>query len=144
MDVLFAIFLAGHGLIHLLGFAKAFGLAELPQLTHPVAPLMGVLWLMAALLFMATAASLFVWPRAWWAVGACAIVLSMCAVVASWTDARFGALANLIALAGVAFGFLALGPGSLRAAFDREIDGRLGAAAPIEPLTLQDVAHLPA
>ena len=34
-----------HGLIHLLGFAKAFRFAELPQLTQPISPLVGVLWL---------------------------------------------------------------------------------------------------
>jgi ssRNA-specific RNase YbeY (16S rRNA maturation enzyme) len=31
MTVLFAIVLVVHGLIHLLGFAEAFGLAELPS-----------------------------------------------------------------------------------------------------------------
>ena len=31
-----AVLLAVHGLIHLMGFAKAFGYAELPQLTQPV------------------------------------------------------------------------------------------------------------
>jgi hypothetical protein len=48
MAVVFASFLALHGLIHLLGFAKAFGLARLPQLTQPIGPLLGLLWLMAA------------------------------------------------------------------------------------------------
>jgi hypothetical protein len=43
----FAALLAIHGLIHLLGFAKAFELAPLPQLREPIQPLMGVLWLAA-------------------------------------------------------------------------------------------------
>ena len=37
--------LAGHGLLHLLGVAKAFGLVALPQLTQPIAPGRGLLWL---------------------------------------------------------------------------------------------------
>jgi hypothetical protein len=36
MTVAFALFLVAHGLIHLLGVAKAFGLAELPQLRQPI------------------------------------------------------------------------------------------------------------
>jgi hypothetical protein len=32
MAMAFAVLLVAHGLIHLLGFAKAFGFAELPQL----------------------------------------------------------------------------------------------------------------
>ena len=46
MTVVFAVVLVVHGLIHVLGFVKAFGLADLPQLTQPVSPSLGVLWLL--------------------------------------------------------------------------------------------------
>ena len=36
-----------HGLIHLMGFAKAFGYADLPQLSQPISREWGVLWLLA-------------------------------------------------------------------------------------------------
>jgi hypothetical protein len=55
MTVVFATILVVHGLIHLLGFAKAFGLAALPQLRQPISPFLGVLWLIGALLFFAAA-----------------------------------------------------------------------------------------
>ena len=106
MARVFALLLIIHGLIHLLGFAKAFRLAELTQLTQPISPLFGLLWLAASLLFIATAVCLFVWPRWWWAVGAVAVSVSMIAVSQSWTDARVGALANLVVLIGLIFGFL--------------------------------------
>jgi hypothetical protein len=144
VTVVFAIVLVVHGLIHLLGFAKAFGWAELPQLTVPISPFVGVLWLIGALLFLAAAGSLFVWPRWWWAIGACAIVVSMVAIVPSWTDAKFGALANLIALVGVVVGFLAQGPTSLRAAYERDVDHALVEVAPAEPIADAELAHLPA
>jgi prepilin signal peptidase PulO-like enzyme (type II secretory pathway) len=134
MTVVFAIVLVVHGLIHVLGFVKAFGLAELRQLTQPVSPSLGALWLLAALLFLAAAAALFVWPRGWWAIGACAIVVSMFLVVPSWTDAKFGALANLVALIGVVFGFLAQGPASLRAAYERDLERALARVTPAEPI----------
>ena len=53
-----AVLLAVHGLIHFMGFAKAFGYAELPQLTQPVSREMGFLWLAAGLLVIATAVAL--------------------------------------------------------------------------------------
>ena len=144
MTVVFTFVLVVHGLIHVLGFVKAFGLAELPQLTQPVSPSLGVLWLLAALLFLAAAAALFVWPRGWWAIGACAIVVSMFVIVPSWTDAKFGAIGNLVALTGVIFGFLAQGPVSLRAAYERDVHRTLAHVAPAEPVSDEDLARLPA
>jgi len=144
MTVIMSIVLAVHGLIHLLGFAKAFRLADLPQLTQPISPWLGALWLLAALLFLAAAAALFAWPRGWWAIGACAIAVSTFVIGLSWTDAKFGALANLVALIGVVFGFLAQGPVSLRAAYDRDVDRALARLAPVEAITDADLARLPA
>jgi Family of unknown function (DUF6544) len=146
MTIAFAIVVVVHGLIHLLGVAKAFGLADLPQLTQPVAPAMGVLWLIAAGLFLATAGSLFLWPRGWWALGAAAVVVSTIAIVPSWTDAKAGALVNLVVLAGVVIGFLAEGPVSLRASYDRQVDRGFADAAPAAPagsITEADLAPLP-
>ncbi len=106
MKVLFAAFLALHGLIHLMGTAKAFGIAEIPQLTQRIDRPMGVLWLLAATLLVLTAICLFTWPRWWWVVGAGAIVVSQVAIVTSWSDARYGTIANIIALVGVGLGLL--------------------------------------
>jgi hypothetical protein len=143
MTTVFAIVLVVHGLVHLVGFVKAFGLADLPQLTQPISPLPGALWLLAALLFVSAAAALFVWPRGWWAIGACAIVVSMVVILPSWTDAKFGAIGNLVALIAVVFGFLAQGPVSLRAAYERDVDRALAHLAPAEPVSDEDLARLP-
>ena len=144
MRLTFAIVLGVHGLIHLLGFAKAVGFAELPQLTRPIPPVMGLIWLVAGLLFLLTAGALSVWPRWWWAIGAGAIAVSMVAIVPSWVDAKFGALANVIALVGVVFGFLADGPVSQRAAYEREVAARLRPRADVDVLTEADLTPLPA
>ena len=45
-----------HGLIHLMGFAKGFGYAALPQLTQPISRAWGLAWLAAALLVTTSAA----------------------------------------------------------------------------------------
>lgn len=140
-------FLVVHGLIHLVGVAKAFGLARLPQLTQPVSPQLGLLWLAAATLFVAAAIALFVWPRWWWAIGAAAIAASTLAIVPSWSDARVGVVANLIALVGVGVGYLASGPPSLRAEYDSDVAALLARTdhtAIADPITDADLVTLPA
>jgi hypothetical protein len=101
MRMAFAVFLALHGLIHLLGVAKAFGVAELPQLTQPISPVFGTLWLTAALLFVGSAVAVLLWPRGWWALGICGVLVSSLAIVPVWSDAKFGAAANAIVLIGI-------------------------------------------
>jgi hypothetical protein len=144
MATALALLLAAHGLIHFLGFAKAFQLADLPQLTQPISPLAGALWFGSALLFLAAAGSLSISARPrWWAIAACALVISLVVIFISWNDAKFGLLPNLAVLAAIVFGFLTQGPTSLRAEYDRDTDR--GLARPVEsrPITEADLAHLP-
>jgi hypothetical protein len=143
MKILFAVFLVVHGLIHLMGTVKAFGVAEIPQLTQQIAGPVGILWLLAAALFLVAAISLFTWPQWWWVVGAGAIGVSQAAIVASWSDARYGTIANVIVLVGVALGFLSQGPSSFRAEYDRETAQGLGRAVATPLLTEADLAPLP-
>ncbi len=58
MRVVLAAVLVIHGAIHLMGVAKAFGLAELPQLKQPISTPMGAGWGVAALLFLPIALAL--------------------------------------------------------------------------------------
>lgn len=143
MKSLFAIFLVVHGLVHLLGAAKAFEWGEIPQLTQPISRPVGALWLTAATLLLATAVSLFTWPRWWWAVGAGAVIVSQIALATSWSDARYGTIANAIALAAIALGFLSQGPWSFRAEYERDVERRLGRAAASRMLTEGDLVLLP-
>jgi hypothetical protein len=113
---LLAAFLFVHGLIHLLGVAKAWRLAELPQLSQPISPMLGWLWLAASLLFGATAVCLLAYPRWWWLIGVFAVGISMIVIVPSWADAKFGAVANAIVLAALIVAFLTHEPTSLGAA----------------------------
>ncbi|MHA6781922.1 DUF6544 family protein [Pseudonocardia saturnea] len=124
-----------HGLLHLLGFAKAFGLADLPQLNQTGSPPVGVLWLVAALLCLTAAAALFLAPRRWWTVGALAVVVSQAAIGTAWVDAMVGTVANVLLLVAVLHGFASRGPLSLRA----EYEHHLAHAWP--PTTPQDVTE---
>lgn len=50
--IIFAFIVIVHGLIHLMGFIKAFKLAEINQLTQNISKPTGLLWLLSALLFI--------------------------------------------------------------------------------------------
>jgi hypothetical protein len=141
--VLFAALLGIHGLIHLLGAAKGLGVAEIPLLTQPIDKPLGFLWLLAAALLVVTAVSPFAWPGRWWVVGACAVVASQVVILTSWADARYGTIANVILLVGVALGFLAQGPWSFRAEYDRESSQGRDRAVATPLLTEADLAPLP-
>jgi hypothetical protein len=143
MKWLFAGLLLIHGLIHLMGFAKAYGYAELPQLTQPISRPLGLVWLGSAGLFLATLVALFAWPRGWWLIGVVALVTSQAAIIPSWTDAKFGTLANGIVLAGVVYGFASNGPTSFRSEFERAVGAGLMRSTSQPILTEADLAPLP-
>jgi Family of unknown function (DUF6544) len=95
-----ALLLIVHGLAHLMGFAKAFGYAELPQLAH-VTRQAGVGWLAAALLMSACAFLVVGWPTVWWGVGLIAILASQIVIATAWRDAWAGTILNVVVLGAV-------------------------------------------
>ena len=139
----FSLVMAVHGLLHLLGFAKAFGMASLPQLTVFISRPMGLLWLVAALALLSAAVALHAAPRWWWAMGAVALLLSQVSIASSWADAQFGTLANVLVLAGVVLGALATGPWSLKAEYEREVERGLARTQAQPPVTEADLVALP-
>lgn len=143
MRWIFVVLLAVHGLVHLMGFAKAFELAELPQLAQPISRGMGVAWLGAALAMLATAVLFAAGQRGWWAAALAAVTLSQVVIVSSWGDARLGTIANALVLAGVVYGFASQGPLSFRSEYRRAVGERLARSAPTTTLTDEDLAHLP-
>ena len=108
-----------HGLIHFMGFGQAFGLGEFPQLSQPITRGVGIAWLAAGVLILATAVSVVAAPSIWWAVGFGAVLVSQAVIVSSWHDARFGTIANVVLLVGVVLGFASQGPLSFRAEYRR-------------------------
>jgi hypothetical protein len=134
--------LALHGLIHVMGFVKGFGLADLPQLTQPISRALGFVWLFAGLLCLVAAFSGWLWPQGWWLIGFIALVLSQTVIIGSWADAKFGTLINLLLLMAVIHGFAAEGPWGLRAAFRRDAK-RVAATGLPSVLTETDLEGLP-
>lgn len=143
MSIALAVLLVVHGLIHLMGFVKAFGLADLPRLKGHISRPLGVLWLVAAVALLATAVALGAAPRWWWAAGVVAVVVSQVVIVTSWSNARFGTIANAVVLVSAVLGFFFEGPQSLKAEYEREVKRGLDRATPMPTVTEADLAPLP-
>lgn len=144
MRIALALLLALHGLIHLLGFAKAFDLARLDALTQPISRPMGVLWLAAGLLLLAADLALFAAPRWFWLVAVIGLVTSQIVIVTAWSDARFGTLANILVALAALYGAFAWGPFGLRDEYRRVVaDAIARQPPPAPPITDADLAPLP-
>ncbi len=119
-----------HGLIHLMGLAKAFAWAELPQLTLPISPARGVVWGAVCALFVAAALLRGLDHPAWWIPALVGVLVSQGLIALAWSDAKAGTVANvLILLAAVQ------GAGAQR--FEQRVADALGAlhaqALPVAP-----------
>ena len=99
MKFLFAFIILIHGLIHFMGFAKAFNYGNITQLTKEVSKPAGAFWFMTAILFIITAILFFI-KKDWWPlIGIGAIIISQILIVMAWSDAKFGTIGNLLILA---------------------------------------------
>ena len=132
-----------HGLIHLMGAAKAFGLADLPQLTQPISRAWGLAWLVASGLVVGTAALLAIGARSAWPLGAVALLVSQVVIASSWRDAWAGTAVNVLLLVVVAHGWLTEGPSSLHAHYLRDVAAGLAREGAAPVVTEADLAPLP-
>ncbi|NCU02447.1 MAG: hypothetical protein GXC73_00545 [Chitinophagaceae bacterium] len=98
MKYIFGFVVMIHGLIHLMGLGNAFGLTKLPALTKYIAKPTGLLWLLAALLFILSAVIYLLKKENWALFAVAAVVLSQLLIVWYWQDAKMGTMVNIIVL----------------------------------------------
>lgn len=96
MKTAFIIFMVLHGLIHLLGFLKAFDLAEVNELKLPITRSSGIIWLLTSILFLITAFLFYISSGMYIWLGVTAVILSQTLIWRDWEDARYGSIPNLI------------------------------------------------
>ena len=88
------------------GFFKSMDLKKLNQFSgitlfpvlESLSKFFGILWLVAALLFIVSAVQFFVNTDRWWIAGFAAIVISQFLIVIYWKDAWAGSIPNIIFL----------------------------------------------
>ena len=143
IKIFFAIIFFIHGLIHLIGFVKAFNFAKISQLTQPISKVSGTLYLITSVLFL-TALVLFLFKYDyWWILGTVAIVISQILIIRNWHDAKFGTLANLIILILVFISFMNVLPSSFQNIYKTEVQKRLTPILDVSIVSEKDIEHLP-
>lgn len=98
MRIIFLIILLLHGLIHLMGFAKAFQLAEIEQLTLPISKSSGIFWLLTCILMLSSGAAYLLNLNWWWVIALLAVIISQVLILMYWQDAKAGTIANVLIL----------------------------------------------
>jgi len=130
-----------HAIIHLLGFLKAFQLAEINQLTQNLSKPMGILWLVALLLLVVSAILFISQNNYWWSIAFAGVILSQILTILFWQDAKFGTIPNIIILF---VAIIAFADWSFNRSVDLEISEMLSAAVDKkEILTEDNITYLP-
>jgi len=98
MKIFLIVLLVIHGIIHLLGFLKAYQYLEIAALKQYIGPASGILWLTACVLLLLTALLLVLQNGYWAFFGIATVLLSQLLIILSWSDARYGTLINIVLL----------------------------------------------
>ena len=90
-----------HGLIHFIGFAKAFNFVKISQITTAISKPIGLVWSFTAFLFIATVILFLCKKEAWLLLGLFAVIVSQYLIFTLWTATKFGTFANIIILVAI-------------------------------------------
>lgn len=143
MRTAFLCLVAIHGLVHLLGFLKAFLPDRVSQLAREVSKPVGMLWLCTTLLFIIACVSIIVRLESWWVFAATGILLSQFLILRSWKVAKYGTLPNLLILVPVFISFLNSLPSSYQNRYRSEVERRLGPSSDSSLVGEKDLQRLP-
>src|SRR5690554_319598 len=94
-----------HGIIHLFGFFKAFGISEFNAISQPISKTFGIFWLLTFLLFATTIILISTHSDYWWISGFLALFISQVLIFNYWSDAKFGTVVNAIILMATIIGY---------------------------------------
>lgn len=142
MKTIFLILVIFHGLIHLSGFAEAFNIETVNQLSQHISKINGIFWLTCAGLFVGAALLFALKKDLWWMFSLLAVMVSQYLVFTNWSEAKFGTIANAFILVATVIGYGTL---SFRNKYKTEVATFLNQAAfiPDSLLTETDIHHLP-
>lgn len=141
MKIVFAILIFLHSLIHLMGFLKAFGFAEIPQLSKDFSRSEVVLWLIASLLFLGMGILFLLKNNLWFLLAIAAVILSQVLIILNWQDAKFGTIANIIVLVIAIF---AMASWNFERQYKNDVSQSFESVRFSEEIILEkDIQHLP-
>ncbi|KJS06924.1 MAG: hypothetical protein VR77_03060 [Flavobacteriales bacterium BRH_c54] len=105
MRIALTILIGIHGIIHLFGFFKAFGISEFNAISQPISKTYGICWFLTFLLFVITIILILIHSDYWWLSGFLAMIISQVLIFNYWSDAKFGTVFNVIILLATIIGY---------------------------------------
>jgi hypothetical protein len=142
LKYIFALVIAIHGLIHCMGFAKAFGYGNITQLTKDISKTAGAFWLITALIIVIAMVLLLLNKNSWAVLAIIGAIISQVLILTVWKDAKYGSIANILLLI---VAIASWGSMHFEATFNRDIQSNLqkGSALHAVILTNTDLRLLP-
>jgi len=105
MKYIFSIIVFIHGAIHLMGFVKGFKLGEIQNLSSDISKISAIFWLVSFALFAMSAIGFLLDKNFWLFFTVLAVVISSVLIISTWSDSKFGMIANLLILIVAVFSF---------------------------------------
>ncbi len=131
-----------HGLIHFMGFSKAFGFGHLNQLTREISKPEGLLWLITGIIFILSLMFYLFKKEYWPYLAIIAVLFSQILIFNNWQDAKFGTIANVIILIIATIGIFQI---QFKIKYKKEVQLGLEQCRYLPNSTLNevDMVHLP-
>jgi hypothetical protein len=142
MRTIYIVLIIIHGLLHLLGFAKAYHWLPLKEMTQAIPKPQGLLWLAGATVLIIYAALHATGNRYAWLAGFLAVALSQALIVYFWQDAKWGTLPNLVI---IVVSLISYGQYAFQSQVENETAALLSPSSGIYEgiVTTESIEHLP-
>ena len=98
LKIIFSVIMLVHGMVHFMGFLKAFNFIRLEEISGEISKPLWIIWLLAGLLFVLGGILFLLKKDWWWIIGLIGVLLSQLVIFFSWSDAKWGSIPNIIAL----------------------------------------------
>jgi hypothetical protein len=105
MKIILIVLTILHGIIHSLGFVKAFNLSDIKELTLSIPKFAGLIWLITSILFVVAGISYAFNNKYWWLIAFIGVILSQILIFYFWKDSKFGIIPNIIILIASVVGY---------------------------------------
>jgi len=140
VQYLFAFLIIVHGLLHLMGFIKAFNLAPINEVTKEINRPTGVVWLLTTFLFIITGILFLLNLNSWWYAALVSVFISQSLIILTWHDAKFGTIANAMVLL---IALLSFAEGRFENQYKKDVAENLSEEFYDSLLTIESIAYLP-
>jgi hypothetical protein len=141
MKFVFSFILVIHGLLHLLGFVKAFFETDINRQVLGVSKPIGSIWLVTFIMFMVICIH-FLTRKRWFYLAFIAVFVSQILIVLSWNESKYGTITNIIILLVGISAFASHRFNKTVETESKDILQKIKGASP-KILSKNDISHLP-